>query len=53
MNPCEGILYLKHGNEQKAHQALRNSFCHLEFALCSVMYIKDKMFKNVETSKLE
>ena len=21
-----GILYLKHGNEQKAHQALRNSF---------------------------
>jgi len=48
-----GILYLKHGNEQKAHQALRKSFCHLEFALCSVMYIKDKMFKNVETSKLE
>ena len=48
-----GILYLKHGNEQKAHQALRNSFCHFEFEPCSVMSVKDKMFKIVENSKLQ
>ena len=38
-----GILYLKHGNEQKAHQALRNSFFHLELASSSVMSVKNKM----------